>query len=65
MSALRRAPISAASSPRRLITGVLALGTVAVLVSGCANFSNAAAPTELDARADPGAGGRAAAAAAR
>jgi glucose/arabinose dehydrogenase len=35
----------AARSPRRLISGVLALGTVAVLVSGCADFSDSAAPT--------------------
>lgn len=44
MSVLRRAPFAARSS-RRLVTGALALGAVAVLVSGCADFSSAAAPT--------------------
>lgn len=44
MSVPRRARV-AARSPRRLIRGALALGTVALLVSGCADFSDAAAPT--------------------
>jgi glucose/arabinose dehydrogenase len=35
----------AARSPRRLISGALVLGAVAVLVSGCADFSDSAAPT--------------------
>jgi glucose/arabinose dehydrogenase len=37
--------LAAARSSRRLITGALALGAVAALVSGCADFSNASAPT--------------------
>jgi glucose/arabinose dehydrogenase len=36
---------AAARSSRRLVSGALALGAVAVLVSGCADFSNSAAPT--------------------
>jgi glucose/arabinose dehydrogenase len=44
VSSLRLAPFAARPS-RRLVTGVLALGTVAVLVSGCADFSDSAAPT--------------------
>ncbi len=43
MCAFRR-PVAARSS-RRLVSGVLALGAVAVLVSGCADFSDSAAPT--------------------
>ena len=43
MSVFRRP--AAARSSRRLVSGALALGAVAVLVSGCADFSDSAAPT--------------------
>lgn len=44
MTVARRAPF-AARSHRRLLSGALALSAVAVLVSGCADFSDSAAPT--------------------